>query len=128
MDISELHEHMVQTAREVRLIPKNDRATLDQQWQPLFGRPMRDRRGYLTGSWVEKGAIELYRAERPDEFLVLPYDWKYPALRCRGGILPEFGFDGVCVTPTDLGWAMVFTACDLEGGPYFARRESNASA
>jgi hypothetical protein len=122
------YAQMMQTAREVEAVDRKERGQLDRRWRDLFGEP-NSRRGDPEHRWTTRGALELYQAERPNEFVVLPMDWIYTAVRCRGGLLPRFlGNERVCVVPADLTWAMVFLEDDLEGGPYFQRGESGGSA
>src|SRR5213595_1403457 len=104
MTSSVLEDRLISAALEVESISNRERLRLDQRWHAAFGEPPHNRDRRLKMHWVEKGALELYRAESPAEFLVLPTDWKIPAYRCRGAKLPEFEFEGICVTPADESW------------------------
>ena len=123
MNEATLEDKVRRSAREVEGLSRNERRELEQAWREAFPELTRDSKGRLQSKWTEKDALELYRGENPGEYFVMPEDWRYPAFRCRGGALPEFGFDGIRIWPGDLTWTMIFMDCDLEGGPYFARRE-----
>ena len=74
-------------------------------------------------------ALDVYREEQPDSFLVLPEEAsRLPGLHCRGTRLPNFMpyFVDIYIFPEDLSWTMAFTHeadTSMELGPFFCRRE-----
>jgi hypothetical protein len=72
-------------------------------------------------------AMEAYRSEQADSFMVVPEDEILPAYECTGSTLPDFNASvvDVYVWANDLSWTMAFTheATSMEIGPFFARRD-----
>jgi hypothetical protein len=125
MNAEAIESLLVSRGCRVEILASQERRLLETTWRSVFSMPVLDQKGRVANRWVHRNALDLYRAERPSEFFVVPDDGKDPAFRCRNGELPEFGFDGVRVWSGDLKWTMLFSACDLDGGPYFVRREWN---
>ena len=123
MNAAELEAKLKASASEVHALSQKETHDSERTWQSKVAPLEWDPKGRIRNRWVHKNALEYYRQEAPGEFICTLIGGRDHGFRCHGGKLPEFGFDGVRVWSTDLSWTMMFMTCDLEGGPYFVRRE-----